>query len=1046
MRPINLEISGFGPYPDWVNIPFERFGSRGIFLITGDTGAGKTTIFDAITYALYGETSGGTRTGEMLRSDFAKEDVKTYVRLTFAYGKDIYTVKRNPKYARAKANGKGTTTENPNAELTLTDGKVITGNKQVTTYVKELMGIDYSQFTQIAMIAQGDFLRLLLAGSKERGEIFRRIFNTGFCQQLQLQLKSKMVSAKTDYKMAQTGILQYIQGIKVHENSLYYGDIYSLQQEQNVNKIDEITELLQKAIDEDKHLESKINSSLATMDATVKNLSLKITQGADNNEKLYSLKREKANLVKLESLLAGVEKDKQALAQAQTALVNIKPTADKVTSLQGDIERLVIQIKDKERFISEKNKLLQELYAKYLLQKNGELQRDKLKAEISKLIEEQDRYQVFNNLGLQCGKLQKEFDVLQKNIKAKEGLLDTYTKSVEGLKETLKKYDNLPILEEQLKNSFVQRQQVGGVLKALNDRLIRAEASKTKLEQAWRSFISLDKAYIDVNTEYALMESRFLQGQAGLLAATLQENTPCPVCGSVLHPNPAKLLQEIPDKEQLDKKGQEKDTAYIARQQASEMSGAIQARLDAEMNSIVNDIINCTEGVTVTKENCSQVIKSEIKNETARCNILREKKKNLREKQGLAGAAKEQLNLYEENLKELQQRVKVLTENIQKTLAQLEKTKGEYTAVGKQLQYDTAQAAKKVLNEKQKALCQLQQEYETAEKLYRQLKDRLETTKATLEENKVSLRENNTVLAGMLEKLNILLKENNFDSYDSYIKSLKTNDEIQEITTRINGFVADYTQAKSNVDLLTSQLKGEKIVDLMPLSEEKQNLVQCIASQTQNRDNIITRLNSNTDILTNIKRQAKLLLGYVDSYMVLKNLSETANGELSGKEKIAFEQYIQGAYFSEIIYEANKRFTYMSDGRYKLVRATQAENLRSQSGLELEVLDNYTGKNRSVKSLSGGEAFKASLSLALGLSDVIQRKAGGVCLDTMFVDEGFGSLDDQSLNQAVDILNQLTQGNRLVGIISHVSQLKENIDKKLIVRKNNTGSTVEIYI
>lgn len=1045
MRPVNLEISGFGPYPGKVKIPFKLLGSRGIFLITGDTGAGKTTIFDAITFALYGETSGGRRTGEMLRSDFAKNDAPTYVEFTFIYNAQEYTVRRNPKYIRAKKSGKGETTENADACLTLPNGRVITGAAAVTAGIKELMGIDYGQFTQIAMIAQGDFLRLLLAGSKERGEIFRKIFNTDLFLSFQDELKGRLSQAREKYKEGENSILQYIQGIKCKNSSPFYGTIEEYKAENNINSLDKITECLEKITEEQEKEKQRLVKEKDKNEALIKKTELKIQSIRQNNKNLESLFAQQKKLDTLNKMKSDIEEKNKILSEGEKAKYKIKPAADNKIKLEDELKLLDKTIIKRQEFLQINGGKLEEYKTEYKIQREKEPYRDKLKEEIASLKAEIQKYLLFDSLKKDIKDLNNRLINCDKDINENERLALKNKNESEEVKKEQKLLENTEVQIEQWKKQAETRKEIGSRLKEIKESLNVLEEKKYELRKLQDKFKRCDERYAKLLQSYNRMERLFFKGQAGLLAEALQDNAPCPVCGSLVHPSPACREENMPTKESLDYEKQRCDISQKELQSASEKAAGLNAEINAETKNVITAAGYCTKE-KINSENITAVIDKCINQEKILCQDLRKRKTELEKKRLKMQENEKKLQSLNKEAEALLEKGKAFVKEKQEIISVLEKNKGQTAQLEKSLTFSSKNECCAALNEKQLNLKKSTDLLNKAEEAYRQLKSGIEAESAALQENKMLYKRKNSELKESAEKYKNAVIESGFRTERDYIDALIDEKKLEELKDEIKEYRESLAAAQKAVTVLKDTVTSGKFTDTEPLEKQLEAYNVLKDEIEEKREELFGFYNQNKEILEKLAQEKESLKGVTEQYLNLKNLSETASGELKGKEKIAFEQYIQRAYFSRIIYEANKRFEYMSAGRYLLTQQTKAAGLNVKTGLELDVFDNYTGKTRSVKSLSGGEAFKASLSLALGLSDVIQQSAGGICLDTMFVDEGFGSLDDESLNQAIDILNGLTKGNRLVGIISHVNELKESIDKKITVKKTPVGSSVEISV
>lgn len=915
MRPITLTMSAFGPYAAKTVIELDKLGTNGLYLITGDTGAGKTTIFDAITYALYGEASGNTRDVNMFRSKYAEPSTPTEVELTFEYAQKIYTVKRNPEYDRPKARGEGYTTEKANAELHYPDGRVVTKLKEVNKAIVDIMGIDRSQFTQIAMIAQGDFLKLLLASTEDRKKIFQKIFRTQCYYQLQERLKAETSKLAVEYNQTGDSIRQYINGIACHPDDVLMLEVDKAKKGELKNT--EAVQLVEKLIKQDAAAQQKVLERIGELDKQKQKIAAQLAVA--DNRKTTEEKQEKAkeNLARETQRLKRLETEKNEAAAHQP---EVQKAAEAIAKLEAQLpEYAEMQKKQTER--TGLQKALEELAQKI---KTEEAAAEKLARSIKDLRAEQASLQ---NAG-----------AAQAAQKAEKDRLAEQQKDLEALKNEYAAYQKL---EAQLK-------------KAQADYAQKSEDSGQK------------------RTEYEHKNKLYLDAQAGILAETLTEGVPCPVCGSLEHPHPAQKPENAPTKQELEICKAKAEEAEKATQEASSKAS------------------NCIGQVNTSRETLQARGQKWLGTDA-----VEEMERLCCEKQQQTAAA---LQKAEQQLKEIEKqlgRKAALDQLIPQKEDELEQCKNRRGS------YETQQAGD---GAKQQA----------TEKRLKELAEKLSyPSEAEANQALQQLREQKEAWGKAIQE------------------TQKAYDECEKNLAALKGMLEGYQKT----------LQGMEKVDVQAVLAAQAEADQQKAVWQAQKNEISDRLAVNGPILENLRPQISQMEETEKRLQCVQALSDTANGKLSGKEKIMLETYIQMTFFDRIIRRANVRLMVMSGGQYELKRRVNAENNRSQAGLELDVIDHYNGSERSVKTLSGGESFKASLALALGLSDEIQSSAGGIRLDTMFVDEGFGSLDEESLEQAVNALVGLTQGNRLVGIISHVSELKNRIDKQIVVTKEKSGGS-----
>lgn len=915
MRPLKLTMSAFGPYAGKTVLDLANLGTSGLYLITGDTGAGKTTIFDAITFALYGKASGDTREAFMFRSKYASADIPTEVELVFSYDGKEYTVKRNPEYNRPKTRGEGFTTQKAEAELIYPDGRVVTKLREVDAAIRDIVGIDCEQFSQIAMIAQGDFLKLLLASTEDRKGIFRQIFKTNLYNALQTKLRQETGTLGNQCDAAKNSIKQYIDGIFCDDD-----DVLSIKVKKARDGLlptGEVIELVDQLVAQDNErymvLKKSIDEYGCQLEIIIGNLSKieeqeKIKDSLETNKKRLAAERD-------------AQKDLQIVFDEEKKKIPVRENlAEEKAKIEAEYSRYDNLAELEEAIqITEKN----------ISEQAERLSRDTVRHEKDAAIfdELKREYNSLTNVGENKAKLENNRDKAS-NRKSKLQTLSDAFKEWHELK------DDLDCLQQRYKQA----------LDASN------EATQT----------------------YEVKNRAFLNEQAGIIAETLEEGKPCPVCGSLEHPCIAQKSKSAPTEAQLKEAKSAAENAQKDAEEKSSQCGAKKAILDAKKDELEKKAKELWSDISL--ESVESILPDELSTVTDEIFELNK--------------------AIEDEEKKVNRRDEI-AEIIPKKETELAKVKQEKSDLEKELKSENS-----ALDEKKKQR----------------------------DKEKSDLRFGNKAEAEKKVKLLLKQMDEMKEAHD------KAQGDLQNSQKKIAGY-------KFTIEELSNQLfsscefdKDEVLKKRADVEAKKNNAVDF-------SEKIYTRMDANKKVLQNIRNNVGNLDNLEKRYTWMKALSNTANGNISGKEKIMLETYIQMTYFDRIIARANSRFMVMSGGQYELKRRKEAENNKSQSGLDLDVIDHYNGTERSVKTLSGGESFKASLSLALGLSDEIQASAGGVKLDTMFVDEGFGSLDEESLDQAMRALSGLTDGNRLVGIISHVSDLKERIDKKIVVTKDRDGGS-----
>ncbi len=907
MRPIKLTISAFGPYSEKTVFDMSKFGNKGIYLISGDTGSGKTTIFDAICYALYGVASGEVRDASMFRSKYASLDVDTYVELLFDYGGEEYLVKRNPEYERVKKRGEGFTKENANAELTLPDGSIITKTKSVNDKIYEVLGVDREQFSQIAMISQGEFLKLIISDTKDREKIFREIFKTSYYGRLESDVKAKKSELEKSFERVTESINQY-------KDNILCENIDFSQITDRDETLKELNKLIEKAQDE----KNAIVKTLESIDSDIILLNTKLSK-----KKSYDTL--KAELVNLKNDFN--EKNKEL---------------EKVNEKISILETKKLDFKDKENLITEIEHTLKD-YDDF----------DEIESYIAE--KETQNNKILNDLAIK----KNEFIALSEDISKSEITLNNIGDvSVDLFKlESLIEKKDTEILEKKEKlNSVSKIQKVALKLEDIKKDYEKAKLEYDNAETIWKNY------YIS-----------YIDNQAGLLAKDLKAGEPCLVCGSTLHPKKAEFKDTDISKDGLDLKEKTKNQKMRSFEVKKDSLLSVNAELDTlyenlQLDKQSVDIDRVYDDLSSLIYGLESKLKEIILDKESKLKLISEKSK-----------LEQKLKNFRESVEILESESKDLELKLAEISSAIKAKKDEKDKVKSKLKFDSKKDAEKRLFDLKSELFKLDNEIKT-------LKDLKDNFKSETE----------SISGRIIEKEHLISKNANF-------KSILLSDLTLQLDLKMG--------EKKNIEL--------------------------------EREKISSTLNTNQNIYKSLLKLLNEYSHIEKNYNVVKSISDTLSGNIKGKDKITIETYVQTHYFDRVIERANLRLLNMSNGQYELKRADSSSNLSKKSGLDLDVIDHYNSSVRSVKTLSGGELFKASLSLALGLSDEVQESIGGIRLDTMFIDEGFGTLDEDSLNKAIKTLINLSNDNRLIGIISHVSDLKEKIDKKIIVTKNrDSGSNV----
>ena len=1040
MRPIKLTISAFGPYASKQVIDFEELKGRNIFVISGKTGAGKTTIFDAISYALYGEASGESRETDSLRSHFADDNTETYVELEFELRGEKYTVNRVPKQKKKKARGEGYTEKSADATLTLPDGKVITKVKNVTDKIIEILGITREQFKQIVMLAQGEFKKLLLADSVEREGIFRKIFNTYDFEKIQAELKDKAANLSKNRTKSKHEMEINLKNIKGEHDIVIdeYVD-FPLVIEKLKDLLERDNNIYKTLNEEGKEVDNKLqvkNQEKAIIETNNNLLKEKeiITKALDE---LLSKEDEYKN--KSKTIIDG--KNAKEVKYIEDKLIE---TTKKLTKREEDYNLSLKNIDSLKLKQEEANKLLQ-------IEESKECDREKLSVEINNLNKLEEKIIELDSLNNKVMHLKQSAENSKLQIINNKKETEELKKSKEEKELQLKDIATLETKKVELESDIKAKNKTLDEVRELFKVIRSFQNTYIEHNNKAKEYKEFEVEYKKVKENYEKMDDLYKKEQAGILASKLQENEPCPVCGSTNHPNKATIKEnlKIPTKEELKVAKENLDKLEKENLEKINNLTTLNSNKTTYLEQVNNHLSMLSATLNIDKTFNSETAKV-VKNLGTELKSVIDKLKDellkVIDKISLKEKIEKELNLItttinerEHSLIKLEECEKNYTTELTQNITKIDEYKKEIPENITDLKTlnNLIEVKTKELNISKEKLAKLRLENENLAK-------KLEGENSTSKEINKSIEELKLEIANNKANFNEAIKEQGFDNIQTYEDAKLQISMVESLEKEVENYNSELKLTKAKQEDIINKTKDIVFMDITTIDEE----IRSIQNNKKELESKLRELHAiivgNKTILKNVENLNIEFKEIEEEYKVVGELADLANGKKA--PYISFERYILASYFEDIIEAANIRLEKMTGDRFSLIRKTSKSKGAGQKGLELEIYDNYTDSSRDVSSLSGGESFKASLSLALGLSDIVQSNAGGVSLDTMFVDEGFGTLDPQSLDNAIDSLLELQRGGRLVGIISHVEELKERIDAKLEVTSTSKGSKVEFNI
>lgn len=1000
MMPISLTLSAFGPYPDTITIDFESFQEDGLFLITGPTGSGKTMIFDAMIFALYGKTSGQIRQTDSLRCDHALNEIPTFVEFSFSLHQQNYTIKRNPKYY---LEGKKTPKQ-PSALLTLPDGKMVEGIKEVNQKMISLLGVDDQQFKQICMIAQGEFTKLIMASSDEREKVLRELFHSETYQKLEEKLKVHLKTYQDKYDLLLNKRKDLMQELQVEDHQEY------------LSKQTKLIASQQKEYDDLKK----------DLDQKKQQLQLYRLQN-QRLIQLKDLKQQFQDLKKQENDYQELNKTVDTLKKAQETnylYISYIKQQKKLQTLKLNQEDFLKQLKKLEKDYQEKK--VQADFLDYKQQTKEKLQNQiqETKQLIDQIYQYQNDYQNLQTLKQQYRMLDEEHKLFLKKKEKFENGLQRDQERIQSEQQVQSKYELIKQQYVRLNEQKVKVHQLSDYY----DQILKLNENKSDLQE---EYTVVEKQVDHEKMQYNQMEKLYFRKQAGIFALQLKEDQPCPICGSLQHPHPAQIEKEDITKEKLDQQ------AKKVKQQEHRLQDILQKILlsNQKKEMLVKQTKQLSSELNIQEEISKEIFIKELDH-------LSKDEKRMK---------KEYLELQDE-LKYIQKLKKSVALSL-KDMSTYESKELKQAQSLENIQVQIHQLSGKLDDSlRQYEIGEVNKNYQQVQKEYRQLSLEIETIQQDYEKVKNKYLEIKTKISSLNQQ--IIQEQEIYDEldnkYHTALDAFINEEEFLNLKTQINqisilekkyqDYLISLKSLNEQIISLENEVKDSTYVDLSSLSETIKEVNQQLREKNDDLEKLKIDYSLKEKMIKDIQKINQQLEKDEDTYQRYLDLYNLASGK--NNARVSIERYVLATYFENMLIYANVIMKQLSQGRYQLLRKDDAGKGRSQQGLELDVFDQESGNIRSIKTLSGGESFKAALSLALGLSRMVQDYAGGIELNTLFIDEGFGSLDSQSLDQAMNCLMELHHENKLIGIISHVSDLKDRIERQLVVERKQKQSVI----
>lgn len=1045
MRIEKLTLQAFGPFKEKAEVDFSTFGDNGLFLVTGKTGAGKTTIFDAISFALFGVASGTARSKNEMRCYHAQSTLPTVVSLDFVYKGKLYSVERT--ISVVSSGKKKETVSKQKTSFTATLKRMgrdaLTDWDAVNHEIEFILGINESQFRQISMLAQGEFARMLTANSTDREEIFRKIFQTEYCEAFQRSLGLRAQKAENSVTSQSSQITAKIRDIQYPLENEAYLSLKASIDEPNAKDIDSVISALSGYNTWLGNQITEKNREKSAISEKRDRQSQLISQAKLNNQLLEQRENCRKEIDVLESEKGKYEQLETVIKTARNAAV-VKPDIDTYHEVQTRLTKAKEALSKDLQSCKEQTEISQKLAEQLeTLKANPELETYSKK--IQDIMHHLPKYE-------QLEKKKHEYAGIEQELKTLNGKISDYDEQigkvrdyVSNLERTLEDVSNAENSLELNKIKKEAEEKKKSQIESLQKDIKVLTDKRSEYRNIQEEYSCFTKLYNEADEIHKTLRQRFLDNQAGILASRLSDGAPCPVCGSLTHPAPAVLNDsETISQKMVDEAEREVTNLREKQNKASQEAAKLKSIVTEKEEHVIQQYCSLFEeedsidSMSIRLKDELKRTKQKVKDTSA---LIQESEAKIQTKERVETEKGKQQGRISEIMSEIEN----VRTNHQNLSANQQEIFGEIKNIADGLPYPTKEEAEEVLSEVERTLDALRNEITDKSNNLSNLNAEIQELKGRITQNKENISKFEDDLDVKRSQCLDSLKKYGFDTEEGCLAGYIEDNLLQKKEAELKDYSQNYIAKKTEFNQVEKNVGDAVFQNIEELEKIHNDFVDEFNQLSDAVSNLKTGFRLNQDILNALTGYTSEYHSAVDYAKMLDALYATASGQsVDGKVgdlgKITFERYIQVAYFKEILKAANQHLGKMSEGRY-LLSYKEPESKRNVTGLDLEIVDKYIGKGRSVSTLSGGESFMASLSLALGLSDLIQGMAGGIKMDTMFIDEGFGSLDSETLDKAMAVLQQLTGSHRLIGIVSHIEALKERIEKKIVVEKMIGGKS-----